>query len=186
MSIIVIEGSNGVGKSTIIKYLEKKYDVISKKSIPDWFRKYIIYARTCEPNIQKKIYLIGHEANFQESKDNKNYIFDRFYYSTIIRLNYQLGKSISETINEILKIDFLPKQIFYITANEKIIEHRLLERDNSNFDLNFYKYENEVYKQLLTLCDIINLVDNSYDIDDTIIKISNIISNKNLMVRKRK
>ena len=119
MSIVVIEGSNGVGKTTIIDYLSKEYDIISKKSIPDWFRKYIIFARSCEPNIQKRIYLIGHEANYNESNDNKDYVFDRFVYSTIIRLNYQLNKSVNETINEILTLNLKPKQIFYITANKE-------------------------------------------------------------------
>lgn len=71
MSIVVIEGSNGVGKTTIIDYLSKEYDIISKKSIPDWFRKYIVFARSCEPNIQKNIYLIGHEANYNESMITK-------------------------------------------------------------------------------------------------------------------
>ena len=28
MSIVVIEGSNGVGKTTIIDYLSKEYDII--------------------------------------------------------------------------------------------------------------------------------------------------------------
>ena len=56
MSVVVIEGSNGVGKSTIISYLEEMYELNVRKSIPDWFRKYLDIARKCEPNLQKKIF----------------------------------------------------------------------------------------------------------------------------------
>ena len=184
MSIVVIEGSNGVGKTTIIDYLSKEYDIISKKSIPDWFRKYIVFARSCEPNIQKRIYLIGHEANYNESNDNKDYVFDRFVYSTIIRLNYQLNKSVNETINEILTLNLKPKQIFYITANKETIKERLSIRNNYQFNEEFYKYENEVYSQLSQFYDIINVINNDANLDNTLDEINNIICRKKLFLRK--
>lgn len=184
MSIVVIEGSNGVGKTTIIDYLSKEYDIISKKSVPDWFRKYIEFARSCEPNIQKQIYLIGHEANYYESNDSKNYIFDRFVYSTIIRLNYQLNKSVNETINEILSLNLKPKQIFYITANKENIKNRLRIRDNFQFDEKFYEYENQVYSQLSQIYDIINIINNDTNFNNAISEIDNIIYRKKLFLRK--
>lgn len=184
MGIVVIEGSNGVGKTTIIDYLSKEYDIIPKKSIPDWFRKYIEFARSCEPNVQKQIYLIGHEANYYESNDNRDYVFDRFTFSTIIRLNYQLNKSINETVNEILTLNLEPKHIFYITANKETIKHRLAIRNNFNFDEKFYDYENEVYLQLSKIYDIINVVNNDSNLDDAIKKIENVIEEKRLFLRK--
>ena len=184
MSIVVIEGSNGVGKTTIIDYLSKKYDIISKKSVSDWFRKYIEFARSCEPNIQKQIYLIGHEANYYESNDNKDYVFDRFAYSTIIRLNYQLNKSVNETTNEILTLNLKPKQIFYITANKKTIQERLAIRNNFQFNENFYEYENQVYLQLSQIYDIISIINNDTNLDNAINEIDNIINRKKLFLRK--
>lgn len=184
MGIVVIEGSNGVGKTTIIDYLTKKYNIISKKSIPDWFRKYIEFARSCEPNLQKQIYLIGHEANYYESSDNKDYVFDRFVYSTIIRLNYQLNKSINETINEILALNLKPKQIFYITTNKEFIRKRLEIRDSFQFDEKFYEYENQVYSQLSQIYDIINVINNNGSLNDATNEIDNIICRKKLLLKK--
>lgn len=184
MSIVVIEGSNGVGKTTIIDYLSREYNIISKKSVPDWFRKYITFARSCEPNIQKQIYLIGHEANYIESKDNNDYVFDRFAYSTIIRLNYQLNKSIEETINEILMLNIRLKQIFYITASKEMIKKRLANRNNFQFNERFYEYENKVYLQLSQIYDIINIINNDANLSNTLNQINHIIYSKKLFLRK--
>ena len=100
MSLIVIEGSNGSGKTEIVNRMTKKYDIIDKKSIPDWYRSEIEFARKCPFDIQKEIYLYGHKANYLECDKEQNYIFDRYAYSTIIRINYELGKPVEETINE--------------------------------------------------------------------------------------
>ena len=185
MAIVVIEGSNGVGKSTIIDYLSKEYNIISKKSIPDWFRKYIDFARDCEPNIQKQIYLIGHEANYYESNDGKDYVFDRFVYSTIIRLNYQLNKSVNETTNEILALNLKIKQIFYITATKETIRKRLIIRDDIQFNEKFYEYENQVYSQLSQIYDIISIINNDNNLNNATNEIDNIIYRKKLFLRKR-
>ena len=87
MSVIVMEGSHGAGKSTIIKGMEQRYDLVSLKSIPDWYRKYLPFARSLPPEIQKQVYLIGHEANYVTFQKDQDYILDRYYYTTIIRLN---------------------------------------------------------------------------------------------------
>ena len=54
MSLIVIEGSNGSGKTEVINRIIKKYDIIDKKSIPDWYRSKIEFARECPLDIKKK------------------------------------------------------------------------------------------------------------------------------------
>ena len=121
MAIIVIEGSNGVGKTTIINELYKRLKIFPKKSVPDWFRQYIPIARTYSPEIQKEIYKIGHEAIYFESQDNQNYIFDRFIYSTIIRLNYELKKSINETVEEILAYPLIPDIVILLRSDKKML-----------------------------------------------------------------
>ena len=58
MSIIVIEGSNGAGKTTVIKNMQIRYNFVSSKSVPDWYRKYIPFARNLAPELQKQVYII--------------------------------------------------------------------------------------------------------------------------------
>ena len=184
MSIIVIEGSNGTGKSTVIKKIKQIYNITDKKSVPDWFREYIDFARKCPLEIQKEIYKIGHDANYFECNKNEDYIFDRFYYSTVIRINYGLGISIEDTVKEILSFKNIPDILFLLQANVESVERRLNDRDNFIFDKDFYDYENKVYELLLNKCDIMYIIDNSEDIDSAVYKICDIIDNKTI-IRKR-
>ncbi len=183
MSILVLEGSNGSGKSTLIKHISKEYNIIPRTSIPDWYRKYIEFARTCNAELQKKIYIIGHEANIYEC-NNGNYIFDRFFYTTIIRLNYQLKKTIQETADEILSINIFHPHTIYLKVSKYKIKERLQKRNNFIFDEDFYNYENNVYLQLYKKYDKIYIVDNNNSIDNTMLQINNIIKSKKLLLRK--
>lgn len=178
MSLIVVEGSNGSGKTNIISRLIEKYDIIDKKSIPDWYRSKIEFARKCTFDIQKEIYLCGHEANYLECDKKENYIFDRYAYSTIIRINYELKKQINETINEILNYKNQPDLIIVLKSDKEEIKKRLADRHNFDFNEDFYNYENKIYEHLSKIFDIMFIVDNNGDIDDTIEIISNIVDQK--------
>lgn len=184
MSILVVEGSNGSGKSTVIKDLKSIYNITDKKSVPDWFREYIDFARSCPFPIQKEIYKIGHDANYFDCDKNSDYIFDRYAYSTIIRINYSLGLSTEDTVKEILAYKKEPDVIFVMHANLDVIEQRLKNRDNFPFDANYYYYENEVYELLSNEYDKMYLIENNDNIDLTLTKICDIID-KNTKVRKR-
>ena len=184
MSLIVIEGSNGSGKTEIVNRMTKKYDIIDKKSIPDWYRSEIEFARKCPFDIQKEIYLYGHKANYLECDKEQNYIFDRYAYSTIIRINYELGKPVEETINEIINYKYKPDLIIILKSNKEKIKKRLVPRYNFDFNEDFYNYENQIYEYLSTICDIMFIVNNNGNIDDTIEIMSSII-NQNIKVRKK-
>jgi thymidylate kinase len=56
--IIVIEGSHCSGKSTTIRSLCSNYDFIESKSVPEWFREYIPYARSKGYEEQMTLYEI--------------------------------------------------------------------------------------------------------------------------------
>ena len=185
MSVIVMEGSNGAGKTTIIKNLYINYDFISMKSVPDWYRKYIPFARSLNPELQKKVYMIGHEANYLSLDSNKDYIFDRFYYSTIIRLNYELKKSVFDTVNEILEIQMLPDMVIYLNANKKYVLNRLIQRDNFTFDNRFFEYENTVFNYLTEKCDKMITVNNDSDIEFAVNEIVKRLGSKNIFLKRR-
>jgi len=186
MSLIVFEGSHGAGKSTIIKNMEERYDLISLKSIPDWYRKYIPFARSLEPEIQKQVYLIGHEANYESLENDKDYIFDRFFYTTIIRLNYELGKTPNETVEEIFKICMFPDLVINLYTNKETMINRLTKRGDSYlFDTDFYYYENEVYRQLSENSDKIISVSNDNDINCTINEIEKCLQKNKVLLRRK-
>lgn len=184
MSLIIIEGSNGSGKTEVINRITQKYDIIDKKSIPEWYRSEIEFARKCPFDIQKTIYLYGHEANYLECDKELNYIFDRYAYSTIIRINYELKKKVEETINEILSFKYKADLIIVLKSNKEELKKRLTARCNFDFNEDFYNYENQIYERLSTICDIMFIVNNDGNIDDTIEIISGIIS-QNVRVRKK-
>ena len=39
--VVVFEGSNGSGKSSVIQILRDKYHICISKAVPEWFYKYI-------------------------------------------------------------------------------------------------------------------------------------------------
>jgi len=185
MSVIVFEGTHGAGKSTTIEKLNEKYNLECRKSIPDWFRKYLQFARGLEPVSQKKVYMIGHEANYLSLDENKDYVLDRFFYTTIIRLNYDLHKSIEETVREILNINLEPAAVIYLKAEKEIILKRLKARDNYPFDEDFFEYEYKIFMQLNKTYDKIIIIDNSSNIDDTIKQIDKELEVKHLTLVRR-
>jgi len=186
MSIIVFEGSHGSGKSTTINKMNDTYNLVSLKSVPDWYRKYIPFARSQKPEVQKEIYMIGHEANYMSLQKNKDYIMDRFFYTTIIRLNYELGKSPQETVSEILKISLEPTAIIFLRLTEEKIKQRLIQRNDIDmFDKKFFNYETEVFIKLSEIYDKMIIVDNNDTIDKTMINIDNALKNKKLYLKRR-
>lgn len=185
MSVIVIEGSNGTGKTTVIKKMHENYNFISSKSIPDWFRKYIRFARNLTPELQKQVYMIGHEANYLSFDAKRDYILDRFFYSTIIRLNYQLKKSVFDTVIEILNIQINPNIIIYLKTDKNLVLNRLIERKDFIFDSMFFEYENEVFDQLSQKYDKMVIIENNGNIDTTISEINNKLQSNKIFLKRR-
>ena len=173
-------------KGTIeIKNMQIRYHFVSSKSVPDWYRKYIPFARNLAPELQKQVYMIGHEANYLSFNANEDYVLDRFFYSTIIRLNYELKRSVSDTVNEILEIQILPDIVIYLNTDKKIVLNRLIKRENFIFDDVFFEYENEVFKYLSQKCDKMIIVDNNNNIDNTVNEIDNELRLKKILLKRR-
>ena len=151
MAIIVIEGSNYSGKSTIIdKIVSDNSDIIPAKSVPDWFREYIPFARTLPPKQQQMIYEIGHIASYMAAKGKEqNIIFDRFYFSTFIRLFYQNQKSEEDCIREIVSFPYKPDMTFaLIISYEELLRRHQQRQDVVPIIPKLYHYENEIYLKL--------------------------------------
>jgi len=185
MSIVVLEGSNGTGKSTIIKLLEEKYIFTHSKSIPDKYRELVPKARKLDPETQKMVYMSWHRYKYNSLSREENNILDRFFYSTIIRLNKELNITPEDTVKEIKNIKMYPDLMIYLKTDENIIIKRLEERNNFLFDQNFFRYETEVYSKLSENNDRMVIVDNNKSKQETIERIEKELSKHKILLKRR-
>ena len=185
MSIVVLEGSNGTGKSTIIKLLNEKYFFNSTKSIPDWYRDITSKARKMDPISQKDIYMKGHRFRYETLPKDYDVIMDRFFYTTVIRLNYDLKISPEETVKEINSIKMHPDLMIYLKTDKKLILKRLQERGDFTFNPEFFDYETEIYEQLCKNNDKMVIVDNNKTKQETVEQIEKELESHKILLKRR-
>ena len=158
--LIVFEGIEGSGKTTLInhisKYLKKKkinfikirepggnknselirQVILNKKNKFNSFTDLMLYMAARSENIEKVI-----KINYQK----KIILLDRFADSTVAYQHYGMGlnKTLINKINKILLKNIKPNKVFLNIVNEKNLKKRLNLRKNKNrydnFKLNFYR-----------------------------------------------
>ena len=158
--LIVFEGIEGSGKTTLIKYISsylknKKLNfinirepggnknsekirnlILNKKNKFNSFTDLMLYLAARSENIEKVI-----KKNYKK----KIILLDRFTDSTIAYQHYGMGldKTLINKINKILLNNIKPNLVFLNLINMKNLRYRLYRRKNKNrydkFDINFYK-----------------------------------------------
>tara|TARA_B100000579_G_C22826764_1_gene853599 strand:+ start:476 stop:1093 length:618 start_codon:yes stop_codon:yes gene_type:complete len=158
--LIVFEGIEGSGKTTLIKYISnylknKKLSfinirepggnknsekirklILNKKNKFNSFTDLMLYLAARSENIEKVI-----KKNYKK----KIILLDRFTDSTIAYQHYGMGldKTLINKINKILLNNIKPNLVFLNLINMKNLRYRLYRRKNKNrydkFDINFYK-----------------------------------------------
>jgi len=158
--LIVFEGIEGSGKTTLInhvsKYLKKKKISFIKIREPggnknsEKIRKLILNKKNkFNPLTDLMLYLASRSENI-ENVIKKNYkkkiiLLDRFIDSTIAYQHYGMGinKSVIVNINKILLKKIRPNITFLNIVNMQNLEKRLYLRKNKNrydnFKIEFYK-----------------------------------------------
>ena len=158
--LIVFEGIEGSGKSTLInhvsKYLKKKKISFIKIREPggnknsEKIRKLILNKKNkFNPLTDLMLYLASRSENI-ENVIKKNYkkkiiLLDRFIDSTIAYQHYGMGinKSVIVNINKILLKKIRPNITFLNIVNMQNLKKRLYLRKNKNrydnFKIEFYK-----------------------------------------------
>ena len=158
--LIVFEGIEGSGKTTLInhvsKYLKKKKISFIKIREPggnknsEKIRKLILNKKNkFNPLTDLMLYLASRSENI-ENVIKKNYkkkiiMLDRFIDSTIAYQHYGMGinKSVIVNINKILLKKIRPNITFLNIVNMQNLEKRLYLRKNKNrydnFKIEFYK-----------------------------------------------
>lgn len=157
---VILEGSNGVGKTTVIQELSETYGVQIRKSVPEWFQIYITDVRKLPPEKEYKLYEMAHMAAILENTDDLVYIYDRGFYSTVIRIFYKCGKSVEDAFQFILNTEIHPELVLVLWCTKEQCCSRIFKRDGiENCDVQFFKYETQIYKLMILH------MDNCYKID---------------------
>ena len=158
--LIVFEGIEGSGKTTLVKYISsylknKKLSfinirepggnknsekirklILNKKNKFNSFTDLMLYLAARSENIEKVI-----KKNYKK----KIILLDRFTDSTIAYQHYGMGldKTLINKINKSLLNNIKPNLVFLNLINMKNLRYRLYRRKNKNrydkFDINFYK-----------------------------------------------
>ena len=167
--IIVFEGIEGSGKTTLINHACKFLKKINKKYIKfrepggssnsEKIRKFILNNKS---NLNYKTDLLLYLASRSENFENilkKNYkkktiLIDRFVDSTIAYQHYGMGieKKMIYKLNKFILGNIKPDLIFLNLVNKKNLKLRLGKRINKNkydrFSISFYnKVQNGFIKQ---------------------------------------
>lgn len=157
---VILEGSNGVGKTTVTQELSETYGVRIQKSVPKWFRAYITDVRRLPPEKEYKLYEMAHMAAILEDTDDSLYIYDRGIYSTVIRIFYNCGKSVKDAFRFILSTEIRPELVLVLWCTKELCCSRIFKRNGTeNHDAQFFNYETQVYELM------IRHMDNCYMID---------------------
>ncbi len=158
--LIVFEGIEGSGKTTLINYISKylkkrkinfikirepggnknseliRQIILNKKNKFNSFTDLMLYMAARSENIEKVI-----KINYQK----KIILLDRFTDSTVAYQHFGMGlnKPLINKINKILLKNIKPNKVFLNIVNEKNLKKRLNLRKNKNrydnFKLNFYR-----------------------------------------------
>ncbi len=183
---VVIEGVDGSGKSTICEFLSNKYSLIKRKSIGGVFNTVKNYFDIDNVTITERFsFLCGEAINNsflikEFRKNNKNVIFDRYYYSTLVYCESLLPKVTRD-------LDFLfenleqPDIVIFINVDYNNMIRRLNSRDNitlieSKFSDEIY-YQNLVNNYLSYLPKHTIFLDNNKSIEDLKKNASKVIDN---------
>ncbi len=195
--IIVFEGIEGSGKTTLINYTAKYLKKLKIKYIKfrepggsknsEKIRKIILKNNS---NLNKKtdmlLYLAARSENFEKiikkNHNKKIILIDRFIDSTIAYQHYGMGinKNIINVINKFILGNVKPDITFLNIVNKKNLLFRLKKRKNKNrYDKFRFSFYNKVQNGFIKLskrnkkCILIN-------------SNKNILDNKKLIIKKIK
>ena len=133
---IVIEGLDGIGKSTVVEYLTNYYDAKLIATPPNIIKPFrSIFANDNNTDIRFTYYMVGNFIAGEEIKQTLNFchnvVMYRFYASTI---SYIMGKSdeelpnIADNVYSWPKDLYKPEYMFLLTMDESDRVERLINR----------------------------------------------------------
>jgi dTMP kinase len=184
---IVVEGPDGVGKSTICNWISEEFGYKKYKCMSEPFYSVSKYFEEGKVTSSERFsFLCGEAINNsfiiqKELKNGNKIIFDRYYFSSL---------AYSEILETGITNDFLflfkqlpqPDIIFLITADFNTMLKRIEERDDFEILGNKFNKEDNYHKLIDNYLNFINdklfIINNNGEIEKTKAEIREIIKSK--------
>lgn len=172
--LFVIEGIDGVGKSTVLHILAKKLDAIAIEMPNGIWLKYRHLVENTHPTIRFFYYVLANQfASFDIRKllRKKPVICDRFIYSTKAH-HIIYGCRISRFFPLQLIANKQPDLVYYLTVSQRERERRISGRKKNNkkdFDSKTLEKVDKVFRSLPGMIEIDTTNLNAEEVSDAIL-----------------
>lgn len=184
---IVVEGFDGSGKSTIAKWIAENLNYEYHKSPSENFAKVREEFDSPDTPIHERLAFYTGDciriSMLMEKEPYKNYVFDRYYYSTLAYHNAKYPGS-TDLITKLCSNLKQPDLVILVRANYNTIHDRIAKRnENSKNDVLFLE-ENlvkEIYCQYQSTVNVPMIeINNNGNLSDAIDQIKNYFNEKGI------
>ena len=148
---IVVEGTDGSGKSTLCDWISEEFDFVKLKSIGGMFSSVKNYFDIDKVSIEERFSFLCGESIFnsfkvKENKRNGNkIIFDRYYYSTLVYCE-SLKPGVTEEFMYIFEKLPKPDLILFVKTDFNTMCNRLKNRGSLTLIEEKYSIEENYLK----------------------------------------
>lgn len=183
---IVLEGTDGSGKSTLCEYLSNKYSLSKHKSIGGVFNKVKNHFDIDKVSINERFsFLCGEAINnslivSEYKRNKKSIIFDRYYFSTLVYCESMLP-GVTQDFNFLFSKLEQPEIVIFVNVGYEIMIRRLENRGNLTLIENKFSnkdnYNDLVNNYLKYLPTNTIILDNNSSVEDLKYNASKVIDN---------
>ena len=187
LPFIVIEGPDGVGKTTLCEWISEEFGYKKHKCMGETFYEVSNHFEEGKVSASERFsFLCGEAINNsfiikKELKNRNKIIFDRYYYSTLAYseiLENGITKDLLFLFNQLPQ----PNLVFLITADFKTMLKRIEERGDFEILRNKFNKEENYHKLINNYMTFINdksfIINNNGEIEVTKATIREIIKSK--------
>lgn len=188
---IAIEGLDGSGKSSISKYISKKYNFEYKNNYlenmlnfddSDFYR---MKNKLDDNNNIARTMIFMSSLIYSFKNCNRNTVFDRYILSEYY---YDGSKETDSLFDYFMSLNMIPDLTIVLYASDDVRFKRIIKRDSNDPDLNKINNGNMLYKKMFNFIKKYNI--NSLIIDTDNLSIEQIITIideniENLLSKKR-
>jgi thymidylate kinase len=183
---IVLEGTDGSGKSTLCEYLSNKYSLSKQKSIGGVFNKVKNHFDIDKVSINERFsFLCGEAINnslkvSEFRKNKKSLIFDRYYFSTLVYCESMLP-GVTRGFKFLFSKLEQPEIVIFVNVDYENMIRRLESRGNLTLIENKFTNKNDYNKLVKNYLKFLPtntiILDNNSSLEDLIYNASKVIDN---------
>jgi len=187
--LIVVEGLDGVGKTTLAKMLAENNSLYYIKIPPEEYIAERILVENAGSSKEKyKFYLDVTGEALKKAPKDKTIVIDRYVYSSIIGYAWNEKITLQDVVEEyknIVNLYPVPSLIFYIICDNDIRLKRIVNRKKSDVIIlddvskDFYIMNQECYNIFMSFSLKWVIIDNSYSLKNSLALMNEALRAKN-------